>query len=100
MNQYKFVYFNSISNIIIYFNSLDELKEYFYKVCNPNYLENCKEKADKEFYDHMKDGYLIIDNRESCHFYIELQHINKIFDEVFDDYIVNFLKKKISENNL
>jgi len=40
----------------------------------------------------MLDGYLIIDVMGKYHFFIELQHLDKIYDEVFDDEIISNLE--------
>ena len=41
----------------------------------------------------MLDGYLIIDVMDKYyHFFIELEYIGKIYDEVFDDKIISYLE--------
>jgi hypothetical protein len=34
MENFKYLYFNSDSNTKTYLNDLEELKEFYYKVCN------------------------------------------------------------------
>ena len=93
MDNHKYLYFNSESNIKYYLNDLDGLKEFYYKSCNEKYILNFKKEADDEFYNNMLDGYLIIDVMgKYYHFFIELEYIDKIYDEVFDDEIINLLK--------
>jgi hypothetical protein len=85
MENHKYLYFNSKSNIKYYLNDLDELKEFYYKSCNEKYISNFRKKADDDFYNNMLDGYLIIDVMGKCyHFFIELEYIDKIYDEGFE----------------
>jgi hypothetical protein len=92
-SNFKYLYFNSENNTKYYLNNLDELKDFYYKSCNPKYLFNFKKDVDNDFYKNMLDGYLIIDVMEKYyHFFIELEHFDKIYDEVFDDVIIGHLK--------
>jgi hypothetical protein len=92
MENFKYLYFNSGSNTKIYLNDLEELKEFYYKVCNKNYLLNFKKEADNDFYNNMLDGYLIIDIMEKkYHFFIELEYMDKIYEEIFDEKIISYL---------
>lgn len=96
MEDFKYIYFNSEDNIKYYLNELDQLKEFYYKSCNPKYILNFKKKADDDFYRNMLDGYLIIDVMDKYyHFFIELKYIDKIYDEVFDDKIISHLQNLI-----
>jgi len=92
VENFKYLYFISESNTKHYLNDLDDLKEFYYKSCNPKYLLSFKQEADNEFYNNMLDGYLIIDVMGKYHFFIELQHLDKIYDEVFDDEIISHLE--------
>lgn len=96
MEDFKYIYFNSENNIKYYLNELDQLKEFYYKSCNPKYLLNFKKEVDNDFYRNMLDGYLIIDVMDKYyHFFIELKYIDKIYDEVFDDKIISHLENLI-----
>ena len=96
MEDFKYIYFNSENNIKYYLNELDQLKEFYYKSCNPKYILNFKKEADDDFYRNMLDGYLIIDVMDKYyHFFIELKYIDKIYDEVFDDKIISNLENLI-----
>ena len=49
MEDFKYIYFNSVDNIKYYLNELDELKEFYYKSCNPKYILNFRKEADDDF---------------------------------------------------
>jgi len=78
-------------------DSLDELKNLYFNICSKGYLENHKEKIEEEFYENMKnDGYLIVDvETEYIHFYIEIERMENIFNDVHDENIISILKEKL-----
>lgn len=96
--EYKYIYFDT-NGPIFYLFDLDQLKEYYYKTLNKDYLDNIDD-IDRVFYNNMiDDGYFIIQLMETniIYFFIELDKLEHIYNDLTEEKeIIEIIKNKLN----